>query len=125
MLDREITFGFTDTKIVHDLANSIFIVTLFMIDKFKMKQSLLFNIYNSFAQEKMNLPLVKKLNEELNKDIQKISAEYQKKNKHLRYLVRESGTEPLLRILVEGKDELEVKKEINTLSSNIKSILNV
>ena len=48
MLDRRITFGSTDTKIFHDLANSFFIITLFMIDKFKIEQSLLFNIYNSF-----------------------------------------------------------------------------
>ena len=40
-------------------------------------------------------------------------------------LIRESGTEPLLRLLVEGKDQIEVKKEINNLSNNIKEIINV
>ena len=91
----------------------------------KQKTSELFNIYNSYPQEKINIPLAGKLNKELNDNIQNLSTNLQKKNSHLRYLVRESGTESLLRLLVEGKDELLVKKEINNLSNNIKAILNV
>ena len=69
--------------------------------------------------------ITKKLNTQLDNNIQSLTANFQKKNSHLRYLVRESGTEPLLRLLVEGKDEIEVKKEIDNLSDQIKKILNV
>ena len=93
--------------------------------KSKIKTSELFDIYNSYPQEKINLPLSRKLNKKLKDNIQNLSANFQKQNSHLRYLVRESGTESLLRLLVEGKDEVEVKKEIDNLSNNIKTILNV
>ena len=60
-----------------------------------------------------------------NEDINNLYTNSQKNNPHLRYLVRESGTEPLLRLLVEGKDKMEVKKAMNNLSNNIKEIINV
>ena len=91
----------------------------------QIKTSELFNIYTSFPQEKIDLPLTEKLNKKLSNDIQNLSTNSQKRNVHLRYLVRESGTEPLLRILVEGKDKIEVKKEIDDLSNDVKAILNV
>ena len=91
----------------------------------QIKTSELFDIYKSFPQEKINIPLTEKLNKKLSNDIQNLSTNFQKRKVHLRYLVRESGTEPLIRILVEGKDKIEVKKEINDLSSDVKAILNV
>ena len=93
--------------------------------KSKLKTSELFNIYNSYPQKKINLPLSKKLNKNMNDNIQNLNENFQKKNSHLRSIVRESGTESLLRLLVEGKDEKEVIKEINNLSNNIKEIINV
>ena len=96
-----------------------------ILKKSKIKTNELFDIYNSYSQEKINLPLARKLNKELNESIQNLFVNSQKKNSHLRYLVRESGTESLLRLLVEGKDEVEVKKEIDNLSNNVKAILNV
>ena len=93
--------------------------------KSKLKTSELFNIYNSYPQKKINLPLSKKLTKNMNDNIQNLNENFQKKNSHLRSIVRESGTESLLRLLVEGKDEKEVIKEINNLSNNIKEIINV
>jgi len=93
--------------------------------KSKLKTSELFNVYNSYPQKKINLPLSKKLNKNMNDNIQNLNENFQKKNSHLRSIVRESGTESLLRLLVEGKDEKEVIKEINNLSNNIKEIINV
>ncbi len=93
--------------------------------KSELKTSELFDVYRSYPQKKINLPLSKKLNKKMNNNIQNLKKSFQKKNSHLRSIVRESGTESLLRILVEGKDEKEVIKEINNLSNNIKEIINV
>ena len=90
----------------------------------KLKTSELFDLYESFPQEKINLSINQKLSSKLKNDIEKLSQSFQKKKPHLRYLIRESGTEPLLRLLVEGKNKLEVKKEINVLSNKIKELLN-
>ena len=93
--------------------------------KSKLKTSELFNVYNSYPQKKINLPLSKKPNIKMHANIQNLYENFQKKNSHLRSIVRESGTESLLRLLVEGKDEKEVIKAINNLSNNIKEIINV
>ncbi len=96
-----------------------------ILKKSKIKTSELFNIYDSYPQEKINIPLNGKLKNELIDKIQNLSVDCRKKKPHLRYVIRESGTESLLRILVEGKNEAEVKKEIDNLSNNIKAIINV
>ena len=93
--------------------------------KSKLKTSELFNVYNPYPQKKINLPISKKPNRKMHANIQNLYENFQKKNSHLRSIVRESGTESLLRLLVEGKDEKEVIKEINNLSNNIKEIINV
>ena len=90
----------------------------------KLKTSELFDLYEPFPQEKINLSFNKKLSHKLKNDIEKVSQSFKKKKPHLRYLIRESGTEPLLRLLVEGKNKLEVKQEINILSNKVKEFLN-
>tara|TARA_Y100000590_G_C15722417_1_gene1013956 strand:- start:1910 stop:3268 length:1359 start_codon:yes stop_codon:yes gene_type:complete len=96
-----------------------------ILKKSKVRTSQLFDIYNSFSQEKINLPLKRRLNGKHNKIIKELSENVKKNNPHLRYLIRESGTEPLLRILVEGKNKREVKNEINNLIKDLKIKLDV
>ena len=50
-----------------------------ILKKSKIKTSELFDIYNSYPQEKINIPLTKKLNKELNNNIQNLFIKTQKK----------------------------------------------
>ena len=63
----------------------------------------LFKIYESYAQEKINLPIERSFNSKINKNIKQFFITTQRKKPHLRYLVRESGTEPLIRILLKAQ----------------------
>ena len=84
----------------------------------KKKPSELFALYNDFAQEKINLNYKKK-NSKLLKIINKLQSNKLYNNKKIRSLIRLSGTEPLVRILVEGQEMIEVKKK----SLEIKKLL--
>ena len=84
----------------------------------------LFDSYHSYHQEKINLLIKDKLNNRISNSLKQISIKNKTKNSHLRYLIRESGTEPLIRILVEGKDKVEVNKEIKFLVNQVENILN-
>ncbi len=84
----------------------------------KNKASKLFDLYNDFAQEKINLHYKKKTNKLLN-ILSKLKNNKSYNNKKIRSLVRISGTEPLVRILVEGQEKIEVKKK----SYEIKKLL--
>ena len=76
----------------------------------KNKASKLFDLYNDFPQDKINLRYKKK-NSKLLKILGKLKNDKLYNNKKIRSLVRLSGTEPLVRILVEGQEITEVKKK--------------
>jgi len=84
----------------------------------KTKASTLFNLYKDFYQQKINL-IYKNKNRSLIKILNDLKKDRSLNNKNLRSLVRFSGTEPLVRILVEGLDKNIVKKQ----SIKIKSIV--
>ena len=70
----------------------------------------LFDLYNDFPQEKINLRYKTK-NTKLLKILGKLKNDKLYNNEKIRSLVRLSGTEPLVRILVEGQEVTEVKKK--------------
>ena len=75
-----------------------------MIASQKILPSKLFNLYKKYPQIKTNVKIKKNFSLKVSKKINQISSEYIQNNKTLRFLIRKSGTEPLIRILVEGKD---------------------
>ena len=91
----------------------------------KSKTSKLFNLYKEYPQKKINLLIKKKFNLLAQNKVKKIVKYNQEKYPDIRYLVRKSGTEPLLRILIEGKNENNVFKAGKSLNSEIKKIINV
>ena len=90
----------------------------------KIKASKLFDLYDKCPQININIPIKKMINKELQRRLNKLKNQYIKTHPDLRLLVRESGTEPLIRILVEGKDKGQVKSISLKLSLDVKRILN-
>ena len=90
----------------------------------KIKASKLFDLYDKYPQININIPIKKMINKELQRRLNKLKNQYIKTHPDLRLLVRESGTEPLIRILVEGKDKGQVKSISLKLSLDVKRILN-
>ena len=90
-----------------------------------VRSSKMFNLYKKFPQIKSNIKLSKNLSKKNDLNIMKILLNFKKNYKSLRFLVRKSGTEPILRVLVEGKDEKIVRSASNKLINSIKNLLNV
>ncbi len=88
----------------------------------KQKSSKLFDLYNNFPQQKINLACKSK-NSKLLKIIDKINKDSANNNSSIRSLVRFSGTEPLLRILVEGKEKIKVKNKSNEIKNLLRPYL--
>ena len=80
-----------------------------IMSKNNIKVSKLFNLYKDYPQEKINLKF-KKRSKKLINIIKKINKNKSLNNENLRSLIRLSGTEPLVRILVEGKNKNIVKQ---------------
>ncbi|MDC6448160.1 phosphoglucosamine mutase [Alphaproteobacteria bacterium] len=92
-----------------------------IISKIKKTTSLVFDLYENFPQIKINITYNKISIKNLKyiKDLNKKKL----KEKNIRFLVRLSGTEPLIRILVEGSDLTKVEKYSKILENNIRKNL--
>ena len=88
----------------------------------KIKTSKLFNLYKDYNQKKINLKYVTK-SKILTKSMDAINKSKLFNNNKIRSLVRFSGTEPLIRILVEGKDKEIVKKNFIKINNMIRKYL--
>ena len=91
----------------------------------KTKASELFDLYEQFPQIQSNLTIKKKLNGKFDQNLKKIVKKATLSNSKLRYLVRKSGTEPLIRVLVEGENLEHVNSAFKKLNKEIKKIINV
>ena len=95
------------------------------LSKSNLKTSNLFNLFKKFPQNKRNIKLNKDLSKIQKNKIKNIILIYEKKYKNLRFLVRKSGTEPLIRVLVEGKEGFIVNKVSAKLMKQLKEIISV
>ncbi len=89
------------------------------------KASELFNLYEDYLQIKTNIILKKKLSKKTENKINFISNNYQKKNNNVRILIRPSGTEPLLRVLVEGIKKSVTESILSKLLIDLRKVINV
>ena len=86
--------------------------------KLKKSASLIFKLYEDSAQIKINIPY-KKISK---KTVNYIKSLNKKKlrDREMRILIRLSGTEPLIRILVEGNDLTKVNEKAINLEKDIR-----
>jgi phosphoglucosamine mutase len=95
-----------------------------IISSEKTKASNIFSLYDQYPQIKTNLPINKKPNGFFDKTLNNIVKENKANNPEIRYLVRKSGTEPLVRILVEGQDSDKVVKASKIINNQVNKVLN-
>ena len=95
-----------------------------MLSNQNLKASNLFNLYEKYPQIKTNIKITKNITKKVKDKLDTISLKFKKQHKGIRFLIRKSGTEPVIRILVEGKDLNKVKNISSILNYQIKSLIN-
>ena len=89
-----------------------------IISKYKKSTSSIFDLYDDFPQIKVNIPY-KKLSRKSLKYIENLNKK-KINDKNIRLLIRKSGTEQLIRLLVEGKDLQKVKEHSKIFEKDIR-----
>ncbi len=89
-----------------------------IITKLKKPCSVIFNLYKNFPQIKIDIPY-KKISNSTKTYIRKIN-KLKINDKNNRFLIRISGTEPLIRLLVEGKELKSVQNQAKILEKDIR-----
>jgi phosphoglucosamine mutase len=92
-----------------------------IISIIKKSASSIFDLYDDLPQLKVNIAY-KKISEKIKKNIKDLNKKNNKEKK-FRVLIRFSGTEPLIRLLVEGQDVKAVQQKAKNLESEIRNII--
>ena len=92
-----------------------------IISIIKKSTSSIFDLYDNFPQIKINIPY-RKISEKIKKQIKDLNKKNSEDKKN-RVLIRISGTEPLIRLLVEGQDLKIVKQKTKILESEIRNLI--
>ena len=87
----------------------------------KKSSSSIFDLYDNFPQIKVNISY-KKISEKTKKNIKDLNKK-NSRDKKIRVLIRLSGTEPLIRLLVEGQDLKIVQQKAKNLELEIRNII--
>ena len=87
----------------------------------KKSSSSIFDLYDNLPQIKVNISY-KKISEKTKKNIKDLNKK-NRRYKKIRVLIRLSGTEPLIRLLVEGQDLKIVQQKAKNLELEIRNII--